>query len=159
MVQKVHTQLHFVFLFCFIIITQLLWISSKSELKFLCFIHRLVLNLKDWIFGVILTRHFRPKSDCLNERIYIKPIDKTSKMLFIEWSGSFLRPNIFELLKLLVFGLKRNRNITRLWKYFPQKTKVSTICRKYRKIQFWIQWLFICDKIYLTKATSRSLSM
>ena len=114
MVRKVHAQLHFVFLSRSIIITQLLRISSKIELKFTCFIHTLALNLKDRTFGVILTRHFRPQLDCLNERVYIKPTDKTSKMLFIEWSGSFLRPKIFELLKLLVFGLKRNINITRL---------------------------------------------
>ena len=90
-------ELHSVFLFCSIIITQLLSISSKSELQFASFIHTLALNFKDWTFGVIVTRHFRPKSGLLNEII-----DRTLKMLLIERSGSVLRPTISELLKLLV---------------------------------------------------------
>ena len=90
-------ELHSVFLFCSIIITQLLSISSKSELQFASFIHTLALNFKDWTFGVIVTRHFRPKSGLLNEII-----DRTLKMLLIERSGSVLRPTISELLKLLI---------------------------------------------------------
>ena len=74
-------ELHSVFLFCSIIITQLLSISSKSELQFASFIHTLALNFKDWTFGVIVTRHFRPKSGLLNEII-----DRTLTMLFIERS-------------------------------------------------------------------------
>ena len=102
-------ELHSVFLFCSIIITQLLSISSKSELQFASFIHTLALNFKDWTFGVIVTRHFRPKSGLLNEIVYCKPIDRTLKMLFIERSGSFLRPTISELLKLLVSIYKKNK--------------------------------------------------
>ena len=37
--------------------TQLLSISSKSELQLACFIHTLALNFKDWTFGVIVTRN------------------------------------------------------------------------------------------------------
>ena len=44
----------------------------------------------------------RAKPGHLNERVYCKPIDRTLKMLFIEGSGSFLRPTIPELWKLLI---------------------------------------------------------
>ena len=64
----------------------------------------LALNFKDWPFGVIVTRHFRPKSGHLNDRLYCKSIDRTLKMLFIEGSGKFLRPTIPNLRTLLVFG-------------------------------------------------------
>ena len=104
--QKVHAQRHSFFL-CSIIITELLSTSLKSELKFLPAseigkFHTLALNFKDWSFGVILTRHIRPKLGHLNERIYCKLIDRTSK--FIKESGSFLRLISPKLRKLLVFG-------------------------------------------------------
>ena len=57
-----------------------------------------------------VTRRFRPKSGHLSDRVYCKLIDRTLKTLFIEASGSFLRPTIpelwrlRELWKLLVFG-------------------------------------------------------
>ena len=35
----------------------------------------LALNFKDWPFGIIVTRHFRPKSGHLNDRVYCKPIE------------------------------------------------------------------------------------
>ena len=85
LVWKVHTQLHSIFLSCSIIITQLLWISSKSGLQFTCFIQTLNLHFKDWTFGVIVTRHFRQKSSNLNKRVYCKPIDRTFKMIYIHW--------------------------------------------------------------------------
>ena len=59
--------------------------------------YTLALNFKDWAFGVIVTRSFRPKSVHLNERVYCKPIDRTLKMLFSEDSHRFLRPIISEL--------------------------------------------------------------
>ena len=65
--------------------------------------HTLVLNFKDWHFGVIVRRHFRPKSVHLNESVYCKPVNRTLKMLFIVDSHSFLWPIISELWKLLVF--------------------------------------------------------
>ena len=61
----------------------------------------LALNFKDWNFSGIVTW---PKSGHLNDRVYCKPIDKVLKMLFIEGSGSFLRPTIPELGKLLDSG-------------------------------------------------------
>ena len=64
----------------------------------------LALNFKDWSFGVVVTRHFRPKSGHLNDRVYCKSIDRTLKMLLIEVSGNFLRPTIPKIRKLLVFG-------------------------------------------------------
>ena len=95
--------------FCSIIITELLSTSLKSELQFLSAsemrkLQALALNFKDRPFGVIVTRHFRPKLGHLNERVYCKLIDRTSKMLFIKESGSFLRPTSPPLRKLLVFG-------------------------------------------------------
>ena len=104
--QKVHAQRHSFFL-CSIIITELLSTSLKSELQFLPAseigkFHTLALNFKDWSFGVIVTRHVRPKLGHLNERIYFKLIDRTSK--FIKESGSFLRLISPKLRKLLVFG-------------------------------------------------------
>ena len=54
--------------------------------------HTLTLNFKDWRFSVIVMRHFRPKLGHLNERVHCKLIDRTSKLLFTEGSGSFLRP-------------------------------------------------------------------
>ena len=94
---------------CSTIITELLPTSLKSELQFLPVsemgkVHTLVLNSKDWPFGVIVTRHFRTKLGHLNERVYCKLIDRTSRMLFIKKSGSFLRPTSPELWKLLGFG-------------------------------------------------------
>ena len=66
--------------------------------------HTLALNFKDCPFGVIVTGRFRPKLGHLNERAYCKLIDRASKMLSINGSGSFLRPTSFELQKLLGFG-------------------------------------------------------
>ena len=66
----------------------------------------LALNFTDWPYGVIVTRHFRPKSGNLNDRVYCKQTDGTLNMLFIVGSSSFLRPTIPELRKLLVFGQK-----------------------------------------------------
>ena len=105
---KAHAQFRSFFLCC-IIITKLLSTSLKSELEFLLVsemgkFHKLALNFKDWPFGVIVTRHFRPKCIHLNERVYCKLIHRTSKMLFIKELGSFLRPNSSKLRKLLVFG-------------------------------------------------------
>ena len=65
--------------------------------------HTLALNFKDWPFGVIVTRHFRPKLGHLNESVYFKPLNRTLKMLFIEGSDSFPWAMIPELWKLLVF--------------------------------------------------------
>ena len=104
--QNVHAQLHYFSLFY-----NSNWIIT-NKLKKLQFLpvsemgkfHTLVLNSKDWPFGVILTRHFRTKLGYLNERVYCKLIDRTSKMLFIKESGSFLRPTSPELWKLLGFG-------------------------------------------------------
>ena len=74
------------FFLCSTIITELLSRSLKSELKFLPVseigtFHTLVLNFKDWPFGVIVMRHFRTKFGYLNERVFCKLIDRTSKML------------------------------------------------------------------------------
>ena len=106
--RKVHGQLYSIFLFCSILTTQLLLTSLKRELQLrpvteMGIFHALVLNFKDWHFGVIVTRHFRPKSVHLNESVYCKPVNRTLKMLFIVDSHSFLRPIISELWKLLVF--------------------------------------------------------
>ena len=59
---------------CSTIITELLSGSVKSELKFLPVpemgtFHTLVLNFKDWPFGVVVTRYFRTKFGYLNERV------------------------------------------------------------------------------------------
>ena len=43
---------------------------------------------------VIVTRHIRPKSALLKDKVYYKPIDRTLEMLFNERSGTFLRLNI-----------------------------------------------------------------
>ena len=107
--QKVHDRLYPIFLFCSIITTQLLSTSLKSELQFwpvseLGIFHTLVLDFKDWLFDIIVTRHFRPKSVHLNESIYCKPSDRTLKMLLIGESHSFLRPIIPGLWKVLVLG-------------------------------------------------------
>ena len=112
----------------------------KSELQFLLvsemrIFHTLALKFKNQLFGVTVTRHFRPESSGhLNESVYCKPIDRTLKMFFIDGSDSFLQPIIRELWKLLVF-VQKNKNIRRL-KIFSSKTKVSTISIKYPKVQF-----------------------
>ena len=64
--------------------THLLSASLKSELKFLSLLekgkfHTQYLNFKDWTFGLIVTRDFRPKSGHLNERVSFKPINEISK--------------------------------------------------------------------------------
>ena len=74
-----------IFLFCSIIKTQLPSTSLKRELQFLLVLemgifHTLTLNFKDWRFGVIVTRHFRSKSDQLNGSVYCKPIDRSDCM-------------------------------------------------------------------------------
>ena len=86
--QKVHAQLYSLFLYCSIIIIELLSTSIKIELQFLPFpemgkFHTLALNFKFWPFSVIVTRHFRPNLGQLNEWKYCKLIDRTSKRLFI----------------------------------------------------------------------------
>ena len=43
--------------------------------------------------------------------------------------------------------------------FSSKKPKDSVITRKYQKVQFQALWLQICNKIYLTKAKSRNLSM
>ena len=101
-----------IFLFCSIIIPQLLPSSFKSELPFLPGsemgnFHTLVLNFKNWPFSVIVKRHFRSKPGHLNQRVCCKPIETTLKMLFIEGPDSFLQTPIPKLRKLLVFGLKK----------------------------------------------------
>ena len=93
--RKVHVQLYSIFLFCFIITTQLPSTRLTSELQFLPvsemgIFYIVALNFKDWLFGVTVIRHFRPKSGNFSESIYCKPIARTLKMLFSERSCSFL---------------------------------------------------------------------
>ena len=141
MVRKVHTQLHSIFLFCSIIITQLLWISSKSERQFVCFIYTLALNFKDWTFSIAVTRYFRPKSGRLNKRVYSKPIVRTLKMIYIHVGvGQLSMTNYLWVKEVTVSRQKRNINITRLWKYsqkqkFPQSPKSI---KNYTSVQFCI---------------------
>ena len=105
--QKVHARLYSVFLYRSLIMNELL--STSLQLQFqpvseMGKFHALAMNFKGWPFGVIVTRHFRPKVGHLNERVYCKLIDRTSKVLFIKESGSFLRPTSPELRKLMAFG-------------------------------------------------------
>ena len=99
----------------------------KSGLQFLLvsemrIFHTLTLKFKNQLFGVIVTRHFRPeRSGHLNESVYCKPIYRTLKMFFIDGSDSFLQPIIPELWKLLVF-VQKNKNIRRL-KILTSKNK------------------------------------
>ena len=158
MVRKVHTQLHSIFLFCSIIITQLLWISSKSELQFVCFIYTLALNFKDWTFSIIVTRYFRPKSGRLNKKVYSKPIVRTLKMIYIHgWVGQLSTTNYFWVMEVTGFSTKKKHKYNKTLKIFS-KTKVSTISKKYWKLHF-CTVLYICDKMYFIKATSRNLSI
>ena len=120
----VNAQLHSVFLFCSIIITQLLWISSKSELQVTCFILTLALNFKDWTFGVIVTRHFRPKSGLLNERVHCEPIDRTLKMIYIRWGvGQLSKINYFWVMEVTGFWIKKRHKYNKTLKIFPSKNK------------------------------------
>ena len=104
---------------------------KKSELQFLSVseirkFHTLTVNFKDWPFSAIVTRHFRPKSGHLIERVNFKPIDKTVinlENLFIEGSGSFLRPTGFWIKK---HKYKRTENV-----FF--KKQVSLMSTKYHK--------------------------
>ena len=109
------------FFLCSTIITELLSRSLKSELKFLPVseigtFHTLVLNFKDWPFGVIVTRHLMTKLGYLNERAHCKLIDRISKMLFIKQSDIFLR--VLSYGSYWVLDKKRNTNVRRLWKCF-----------------------------------------
>ena len=95
------------FFVCFIITIQLPSTSLKRELQFLSvsemgIFYTLALNLKDWPFGIIASRHFRLISGYLNE-LYCKTIDKTLKTLLSEGSSSILRSMIPELWTLLAF--------------------------------------------------------
>ena len=45
----------------------------------------LALNFKDWPFGIIVTRHFRPKSGHLNDRVYCKPIEQLTLKNVTQW--------------------------------------------------------------------------
>ena len=118
---------------------------------------QLTLNFKDWTFGFIVTRHFRPKSVCLNKRGYCRPIARILKMIYIHWGvGQFSTTYYFWVMEVTGFWIKKRHKYKI---YFPQNTKVSTMSREYRKAQFWIQWLYNYDKMYLTKAASKNLSI
>ena len=68
--------------------------------------HTLALNLKDWLFDVIVTWPFRPKSVDLNENVHCKPIDITLKMLFNE--DSLSTTNHFRVvMQINGFGIKK----------------------------------------------------
>ena len=65
------------------------------------------------------------------------------------------KTNYFRVIEGIGFWIKREYKCNKTLKIFSSKN----ISRKYQKVQFCIQWLYICDKIYLIKATSRNLSM
>ena len=118
--QKVHARLYSVFLYCSIIITELLSTSLQSQFQPVSEMgksHALAMNFKGWPFGVIVKRHFRSKVGHLNERVYCKLIDRTSKVLFIKESGSFLRPTVLSYGSQWLLD-KKNINVRRLWKHF-----------------------------------------
>ena len=56
---------------------------------------------KSWLLLLSYNRHFRPKLVHWNESVYYTTIDRALKMLFNDGSGSFLRPAILELCRLL----------------------------------------------------------
>ena len=115
------------------------------------------LNFKDWTFGFIATRHFRPKSGRLNKRVYCRSIARALKVIYIHWGvGQLSTTSFFWVMEVTGFWIKKKHKYKI---YFSQKTKVSTISREYRKAQFWIQWLCNYDKMYLTKTASRNLSI
>ena len=58
-----------------------------------------------------------------------------------------------------VFGQNNYTNKRRFWTIFHHKTRVFTVSKKYKKLQFRVQWLKGCDKAYLTKATRRATSL
>ena len=104
-----------------------------------------------------LNRHFRPKLVNWNESVYCTQIDRALKMWFNKGSGSFLLPTIPELWWFLwnqFFGQYKHTNI-RFSTIFLHKTRIFSL-QKVQKIQFWLKWL---NKIYLTKAKSRAISL
>ena len=112
------------------------------------------ISLEIWglTLGVIVTRHFRPKSGPLNKRVYCKPIDRTLKMIYIHWRfGQLSKINYFWVMGITGFWIKKKHKYNKTENIFLKK-QVSTIFRKYRKLQFWIEWLCIGDKIYLNKS-------
>ena len=134
MVQKVHTQLHSIFLFCSIIITELPSISSKSDLQFACFIHTLALNFKDWTFGVIVTRHFRPKSRRLNKRVYCKPIDRKLKTIYVHWVvGQLSTTNFFWVMEVTGFWIIKKHKYNKTLKIFSSRNKTFHNLQKVSK--------------------------
>ena len=72
--------------------------------------YTLALNFKGKPFAIIVTRHFRPKSDHLNEVVYCKPIDRTL-------------PIIPDLWKLMVFGYKKQNKHKKTLKIISSKNK------------------------------------
>ena len=54
---------------------------------------------------------------------------------------------------------KQKHEYKKTLKTFSSKTKNSTIARKYKKVELQIQWLEICNKIYLTEAKGTNLSI
>ena len=114
-------------------------------------------RIKDWPFGIIVTRHFSLKSSYLNDKEYCKSIDRTLKMLFNETSDSFLRLTIPELCKLLV--VDKINKYEMVSKMFSSKNNSFYSLQKVSKNAVLNTRLQICDEIYLTKATNRNLSI
>ena len=71
---------------------------SISEIGIL---HKQILTIGDRPFSITVTRHFRPKSDHSNERIYCKPIDRETKNTIQGAVAGFLSSPIPELWKIL----------------------------------------------------------
>ena len=106
-------------------------------------------------------RHFRPKLGQWNERVYFTLINRAIKIWFNKGSGSFLRPTIPKLWKILqnevcCFLDKINTQISEILNNFFITKQVFFASKKYKKIQFWVKWLY---NIYLTKAKIRTLSL
>ena len=69
---------------------------------------QLTLNFKDWTFGFIVTRLFRPKSGCLNKRGYCRPIARALKMIYIHWGvGQLSTTYYFWVMEVTGFWIKK----------------------------------------------------
>ena len=64
-------------------------------------LHKQILTIGAWPLSITVTRHFRPKSDDSNERIYCKQIDREIKNTIQGAVAGFLTSTIPELWKIL----------------------------------------------------------
>ena len=113
---------------------------SISEIGIL---HKQILTIGGRPFSITVTRHFRPKSDHSNERIYCKPIDRETKNTIQGAVAGFLSSPIPEVWKILknkfccfLDKKKKKKKEKRIYKYILKNFssyKEDSLSKAYQK--------------------------